>query len=170
MARFPQIKKTEEVASMAGRPREPMALKIAKGKKHLTKDEKETVNDEVYAAEGEIVPPGWLNGMALEHFLKQADYMRAVNRITKRNVYGACDAEALALMSQSYQMSHKYLTDEMEASGEDAAALRLGAQKKRMSEDRSYREFMKLLKLDPGSRVDVGKGAGIGDDDGESEF
>ena len=77
------------------RPKEPMALKIAKGKKHLTVKEKSEVEREVYAADGKIEPPPWLKGRALEHFNGKAAYMRAVNSLANRNVYGSVDVEAL---------------------------------------------------------------------------
>ena len=154
---------------MAGRPREPMALKIAKGKKHLTKDEKTEIEDEVYAAEGDIVPPDWLKGKALEHFEKQADYMRALNAKAGRNVYGDLDSESLTLMSVSYQKSNEYLIEEQKAKKRGDAKGQMAAHRKRLAEDRSYREFMKLLKLDPGSRVNVNGRGGEGDED-EDEF
>ena len=152
-----------------GRPREPMALKIAKGKKHLSKEEMTEIEDEVYAAEGDIVPPEWLNGMALQHFEKQARYMRALNEKAGRNVYGDLDSEALTLMSVSFQKSNEYLLEEQKAKKRGDAKAQTEAHKKRLAEDRSYREFMKLLKLDPGSRVDINGREGDGDED-EDEF
>jgi len=150
------------------RPRDPAALKILKGKSHMTKEEKtEAMEREIYASDGEIKPPHWLKGPALSHFNKNAQYMDSVNRMAGVNIYGSTDVESLVLMSMSYQKSNEYLVDEQKAkkSGDTKAASE--AHKKRLAEDRSYREFSKLLKLDPGNRVDI---RGGGDDDGESEF
>lgn len=152
------------------RPRDPTALKVAKGKSHMTKAEiDEGMDREVYAACGDIDPPGWLAGAALSHFRKNAEYMNGLNRAAGVNVYGSIDAEPLALMSVSFQRSKEYLLEEEKAKKAGDQKEAAAAQKKRLDEDRSYREFMKLLKLDPGNRVDVAARGG-GDDDGESEF
>ena len=42
------------------RPRDPTALKVLKGKSHMTKDEKAAIEDEIYASSGEISPPEYL--------------------------------------------------------------------------------------------------------------
>lgn len=152
------------------RPRDPAALKILKGKSHMTKDDKaEALANEIYAADGEIVAPSWLKSYALEHFKKNAEYMAAVNRMAGVNIYGSTDIESLTLMSMSYQKSNEYLVEEQKAirSGDTKAAA--VAQKKRLAEDRSYREFSKLLKLDPGNRVDI-RGLNDDEDDGSDEF
>lgn len=126
----------------------------------------ERMAHEVYVAEGGISPPSWLKGMARSHFLKNAEYMEMVNAKLKVNVYGSIDAEALTLMSVSFQKSKEYLKEELDAKDAGDSKAMESAQNKRMREDRSYREFMKLLKLDPGNRVDVGS-HGDGEDDGE---
>lgn len=152
------------------RPRDPTALKVAKGRSHMTKDEiDERMEREVYAAYGEIEPPDWLNGAALRHFRKNADYMERLNGLAGSNVYGSIDSEALALMSVSFQRSKEYLLEEESAKRVNDHDAMAAAQKKRLAEDKSYREFMKLLKLDPGNRVDV-KGRSGGDDDGHDQF
>lgn len=149
------------------RPRDPTALKIVKGKSHMTKDEiADGLAREVYAASGGVSPPAWLSGTALEHFVKNARYMEAINAMAGRNVYGSIDVESLALMSVSYQKSCEYLDEENAAETLDDEKAATAAQKKRLAEDRSYREFSKMLKLDPGNRVDVGS-RGDGDGNGD---
>lgn len=151
------------------RPRDPTALKVAKGRSNLTKREvAEGLEREVYAADGEVAPPKWLKGEARRHFVKKAGYMAAVNRLAGANVYGSVDVEPLALMSVSYQRSREYQKEEDDARAAGDARAVDSAQGKRMREDRSYREFMKLLKLDPGSRVSVA--ADGGDDHGDDEL
>ena len=151
------------------RPRDPAALKELRGRSHLTKDEKaEAAQREVYAAGGEIAPPSWLAGAALAHFRKNAEYMEAVNRMAGVSVYGSTDIEPLALMSVSYQKSMEHLRAERDALDAGDAKAVVAAQRNRLAEDKNYREFAKLLKLDPGRRVDV-RGGGDGDG-GEGEF
>ena len=150
------------------RPRDPTALKILKGKSHMTKDEKsEAMDREIYAADGEIAPPSWLKGAALKHFDKNAAYMNSVNRMAGVNVYGSTDIEPLAMMSVSYQKSMEHLKAEKDALDKGDSKAVVAAQKNRLAEDKNYREFAKMLKLDPGNRVDI---RGGGDDDGEIEF
>lgn len=150
------------------RPRDPTALSKAKGKAHRTKAEyAERESREVYASDGKIKAPDWLDGVALDHFEKNAAYMMEVNRLAKRNVYGSTDVEQLAMMSISFQRSTEHLLAEETAKLEGSSDRLAAAQKNRLAEDRNYREFMKLLKLDPGSRVDVNP-RGAGDVDGGS--
>lgn len=152
------------------RPRDPTALKIAKGKSHMTYDEKAAgMEREVYAVSGGMSPPEWLDGIALKHFEKNAAYMETLNAEVGVNVYGDLDVESLVLMSMSYQKSCEYLDEEQAAKAIDDKKGAETAQKKRLAEDRSYREFSKLLKLDPGNRVNVA-GRGGGDGDGHDEF
>lgn len=149
------------------RPRDPTALKIVKGKSHMTKDEKaDGLAREVYAANGGVSPPAWLSGIALKHFQKNAEYMETLNAMAGRNVYGSIDVESLVLMSVSYQKSCEYLAEGQAAKTLDDKKGAEAAQKKRLAEDRSYREFSKMLKLDPGNRVDVGS---HGDGDGNGD-
>lgn len=62
------------------RPRDPTALKVARGKAHMTKSEiEEGLSREIYAANGEIAAPDWLQGEAREIFDREAAYMRRVN-------------------------------------------------------------------------------------------
>ncbi len=152
------------------RPRDPTAHKVAKGKSHMTKAEiAEGLEHEVYASDGRIEAPAWLNDVALKHFEKNASYMRALNEMAGVNMYGSIDVEPLVLMSMSYQKSCEYLAEEQTAKTLGDKKCAEAAQKKRLAEDRSYREFAKLLKLDPGNRVDV-KGRGGSDGDVHDEF
>ena len=45
------------------KPRDPTALKVARGKSHMTKDEiDDGLSREIYASIGEISMPDWLPG------------------------------------------------------------------------------------------------------------
>lgn len=149
------------------RPRDPTALKVLRGKKHMTKDEKAAVESEIYASNGRIEPPEWMTDQKmLDMFAKEAAYMERVNKEAGVAIYGDTDIEALVTLVMSY---HKYLQferEEEEARGLDARQ-KCNAMKNK--EAAVHERFLKLLKLDPSSRVDFGQPSGDGADD-EIEF
>lgn len=151
--------------SAMARPRKPMAQKVAEGA-HISKAAKQKgLESEVYASDGAIEPPPYLNGPSLAHFRKVARYMMRKNAMAKADIYGEIDAEALAMACVSYQKPLDALQEEKDAdSSEDMAR----AQRKRISENKNYREFMTKLQLDPSNRFIVN--ANDGDDDAGSEY
>lgn len=146
------------------RPKEPMALKMAKGRKHLTVQEmSDALASEIYCAEGDIAAPEWLEGDALGIFEREADYMRRVNAVSPKPIYGRTDVEALVLMSMSYAKYVDYADREKRAKLADRP--KINAMKNK--EASTYERFLRLLKLDPSSRVDFGRG---GDADGGEDL
>lgn len=149
------------------RPRDPTALKVLKGKKHLTKDEKARQDSEIYASTGRIVPPAYLEDPdMLAMFRKEAAYMERVNKAAPEgvNIYGDTDIEALVTLVLSY---FRYL----EYKGAEEAARDLEAKQKynnmKNKEAAVHERYLRLLKLDPSSRVDFG---GSQDDVEDDEF
>lgn len=73
---------------MAGRPREPIDLLIAKGKKHLTKEEKiERKEQEVEVPFLEIEPPSYLKGKKrITEFNHYADMLLKIGIFTELDV------------------------------------------------------------------------------------
>lgn len=148
-----------------GRPRKTMHEKVAENA-HISNAEKAAgLEMEVFAAKGDILPPSWLSGLALDHFLKMADFMRRKNAIAKASIYGDIDTEALAMMCVSYQRAFEAMEEEGSAESADVKAK---AQRRRISENKNYREFMSKLQLDPSSRPFLPEKDGGGD--GESEY
>lgn len=147
------------------RPRDPMALKVVRGKKHLTKAEvADGMASEIYASDGDVAPPDWLEGRALGTFLREAEYMRRVNREAGVNIYGSTDTEALATMVSAHERYLYYRSREESADSEDERQRCNGMKNK---EAATYERYMRLLKLDPSSRVDFAglKGPDGGGDD-----
>ena len=73
------------------RPREPINLIIAKGSKHLGKDEiQKRRASEVQACTDAITPPAYLTAAQKKHFAKLAD------QLSKIKVMGETDTETLA--------------------------------------------------------------------------
>lgn len=132
-----------------GRPRKTMHQKIAENA-HISIAEKEAgLRMEVFAAEGSISPPSWLCGPAYEHFQKIAEFMRRKNELAGASIYGSIDTEAVAMMCVSYQRSLEALKEEQDATSAEEKAR---AQRKRITENKNYRDFMTKLQLDPSSR------------------
>lgn len=72
------------------RPREPVALVLAKGKKHLTKEEiAERQAREVQVPFTDIVPPGYLSSKQKKTFQELAGKLQAIK------IYTELDADAL---------------------------------------------------------------------------
>lgn len=92
---------------MAG-PREPINLIIAKGKKHLTKDEIERrKREEIQAPVGDVVPPDYLPDKLKSEFKEIADKLIQINIMTELDV----DTLARYLLArQSYlALTNKYM-------------------------------------------------------------
>lgn len=153
--------------SRAGRKRAPTAILKERGKKHLTKpEEAQRLSEEVYAASGGIEPPEWLGPVARELFLKEAEYMSRVNTVTGKAMYGAEDIEPLAVMAASYERALVYARLEKAARDPDA---KKDCNQMKGKEQATYERMLKLLSLDPSSRVhfpELGGGgdAGTGED------
>ena len=149
------------------RPRDPTALKALKGKSHMTKDEIAKIADEIYVAEGDIEPPDYLTDKRMQKlFNKHADYMRRVNKAAGVAIYGDTDIEALSVMVMSHFRYLQY--QELEKKTKEITD-RARYNQMKNKEAATHERFMKLLKLDPASRVDFG-GADGGGADGEDEF
>lgn len=147
------------------RPRDPTALKVLKGKSHMTKDEKAAIDDEIYASSGKISPPEYLTEKRMvAMFEKEAAYMERVNEAAGVAVYGDTDIEALVTMITSHFQYLYYLKREKD-SRDLADKQRYNSMKNK--EAATHERFMKLLKLDPSSRVDFG---GTSGDDADDEF
>ena len=147
------------------RPRDPTALKVLKGKSHMTNDEKAAIDSEIYASDGHIEPPAELTEKRqIEMFMKEAAYMERVNKEAGVAVYGDTDIEALTVLVMSYFKYLEYQRKEMNCR-DLANKQKYNAMK--YKEDAVHDRFMKLLKLDPSSRVDFG---GSSDDDADDEF
>jgi len=147
------------------RPRDPTALKKLRGKSHMTKDEMAAQDSEIYASSGEIVPPAHLQDPdMLAMFNKEAAYMERVNKAAGVAIYGDTDIEALVTLVLSH---FRYL----EYKDEEEIARNLDAKQKynnmKNKEAAVHERYLRLLKLDPSSRVDFG---GSQDDAEEDEF
>lgn len=149
------------------RPRDPTALKVLKGKSHMTKDEKAAIEDEIYASEGKIEPPEYLtDARMVRMFKKEAAYMERVNKEAGVAVYGDTDIEPLAVLVLSHFRYLQY--QQWENNSKDLSdRQRYNAMKNK--EAAVHERFLKLLKLDPSSRVDFGGSSGD-DAYGEDEF
>jgi len=147
------------------RPRDPTALKVLKGKSHMTRDEKAAVDDEIYASSGKIEPPEYLTDKRMiAMFEKEAAYMERVNEAAGVAIYGDTDIEALVTLVTSHYRYLFYLNKENKAR-DLADKQRYNAMKNK--EAAVHERFVKLLKLDPSSRVDFGGSSG---DDADDEF
>lgn len=148
------------------RPRDPTALKALRGKSHLTKDEKAAIDDEIYVSAGEIKPPEHLiDKRMIRMFNKEAAYMERVNKEAGVPIYGDTDIEPLAVLVMSHFRYLQY--QKMENQAKDLAdKQRYNAMKNK--EAAVHERFLKLLKLDPSSRVDFG--GSQGDDADDDEF
>lgn len=145
------------------RPRDPTALKALRGNKHLTKDELAQVEYEIYVAEGVIEPPEELTDeSAVRMFKKNAAYMERVNHEAGFKIYGDTDIEALTIMVCSYQRFLYYQGRESRCS---KAAEKQVFNNLKNKEAMLYDRYLRLLKLDPGARVDFGLSPPGGDDD-----
>lgn len=148
------------------RPRDPTALKALKGKSHMTKDEKAAIEDEIYVSEGEITPPDYLTDKRMiAMFKKEAAYMERVNKEAGVAIYGDTDIEGLAIMVMSHYRYLQYQSREMNAR-DLTDKQKYNSMKNK--EAAVHERFMRLLKLDPSSRVDFGSGAS--GDDADDEF
>lgn len=148
------------------RPRDPTALKALKGKSHMTKDEKAAIEDEIYASEGAIEPPDYLTDKRMiAMFRKEAAYMERVNKEAGVAIYGDTDIEGLAIMVMSHYCYLQYQSRENNARGLSDKQ-KYNAMKNK--EAAVHERFMRLLKLDPSSRVDFGGGSS--GDDADDEF
>lgn len=147
------------------RPRDPTALKKLRGKSHMTKDEKARVEQEIYVSSGTIEPPACLTDPdQVAMFRKEAAYMERVNKAAGVSIYGDTDVEALTTLVMSYFRYLQYQTEEDLARGLDAQQ-KINAMKNK--EAAVHERYLRLLKLDPSSRVDFG---GTNDDADEDEF
>ncbi len=147
------------------RPRDPTALKVLKGKSHMTNDEKAAVEDEIYASSGKIEVPDYLTDTRMvAMFKKEAAYMERVNAAAGVAIYGDTDIEALATMVMSHYRYLHYLNKENKCR-DIADKQRYNMMKNK--EAAVHERFMRLLKLDPSSRVDFGNASG---DDADDEF
>lgn len=148
------------------RPRDPTALKRLKGKSHMTKDEKEAVQSEIYVSDGKIEPPDYLTDKRMiAMFRKEASYMCRVNKEAGVNVYGDTDIEALAIMVMSHYRYLQYQSKENNAR-DIAERQRYNAMKNK--EAAVHERYLRLLKLDPSSRVDFSSSSS--GDDADAEF
>ena len=147
------------------RPRDPTALKVLKGKSHMTKDEKAAIEDEIYASSGKIEPPDYLTDKRMiAMFRKEAAYMERVNDAAGVAVYGDTDIEALVTLVTSHFQYLLYLKREKHS------RYRADKQKyNRMKNNEAavFDRMTRMLKLDPSSRVDFG---GTSGDDADDEF
>lgn len=147
------------------RPRDPTALKVLKGKSHMTKEEKSKIADEIYVSEGEIEAPDYLSDKRMQKlFNKHADYMRRVNKAAGVAIYGDTDIEALSVMVMSHFRYLQY--QELERKTKEIAD-RARYNQMKNKEAATHERFLKLLKLDPASRVDFGSADGGSDDEDE---
>lgn len=148
------------------RPRDPTALKALRGKSHMTKDEKDQISDEIYVSEGKIEPPEYLTDKRMiKMFRKEAAYMERVNDAAGVPIYGDTDIEALGVLVMSHYRYLQYQSKENQAK-DLSDKQRYNAMKNK--EAAVHERFLKLLKLDPSSRVDFGGASG--DDADEDEF
>jgi P27 family predicted phage terminase small subunit len=74
-----------------GRNKQPVALVVAKGKKHLTKEEiKKRMSEEVQPVNTDVEPPSYLNKKQKDEFEEIARQLKALN------VLNETDADAVA--------------------------------------------------------------------------
>lgn len=102
------------------RPREPIALIKAKGKKHLTKAEiKAREAAEVKPLKGDIVAPGFLTPA------QKTKFNRLANQLSRQNLMGETDTECLAryVAAQSiYEQTTKELRSMLQRPPKDNGA------------------------------------------------
>lgn len=102
------------------RPREPVNLIIAKGKKHLTKAEIEArQNEEITPCTDDLTPPAYLTAAEKRRFEKLA------NQLVKIKIMGETDVETLAryISAQTlYEKATKDLRDLQKQRPKDADA------------------------------------------------
>lgn len=147
------------------RPRDPTALKVLKGKSHMTKEEKSKIADEIYVSEGEIETPDYLSDRRMQTlFEKYASYMKRVNNAAGVAIYGDTDIESLSVMVMSHFRYLQY--QELERKTKEIAD-RARYNQMKNKEAATHERFLKLLKLDPASRVDFGSADGGSDDEDE---
>lgn len=83
---------------MAG-PRQPIELIVAKGAKHLGKEEIESrKRSEVHALEGDIEPPAYLTKEQKKNFMDLA------GQLQKLGIFGTTDVQELARYVQAHTM------------------------------------------------------------------
>lgn len=88
------------------RPREPVELIIAKGKKHLTKAEIEArQNEEVAPCTDDLTPPSYLTAAEKRRFEKLA------GQLTKIKIMGETDVETLARYVSAQTLYEKATKD-----------------------------------------------------------
>ena len=81
-----------------GRNKQPVALVVAKGKKHLTKEEiKQRMESEVRPVNTDVEPPSYLTKKQQEEFNIIADQLKALDVLNETDV----DAVARYVMSRS---------------------------------------------------------------------
>ena len=147
------------------RPRDPTALKVLKGKSHMTKDEKAAIEDEIYASSGKIEPPDYLTDKRMiAMFRKEAAYMERVNEAAGVAVYGDTDIEALVTLVTSHFQYLLYLKREKQSRD---LADKQKYNRMKNNEAAVFDRMTRMLKLDPSSRVDFG---GTSGDDADDEF
>ena len=95
-------------------------------------------------------------------FRKNADYMERVNLEAGFRIYGDTDAEALATMVSAYFRFVEFSEKEQTAPDLDVRQ-RMNTMKHK--EAQLYDRYLRLLKLDPGARVDFGLAPTETDDD-----
>lgn len=100
----------------------------------------------------DMKPPAWLGSEARKHFEVHAAFMAEVNDAAGFDVYGEADAATLAKMAASHQKAMEYMVEEQGAKSRSDADR---AQRKRLSEEKSYQSYMRLLRLDPEGRAEM---------------
>ena len=100
---------------MAGKPREPIDLIVAKGKKHLTKDEiEERKAQEVDVPFVDVKPPSYLKGKKQKgEFKKYADMLLKIGIFTELDV----DCLARYIIAQNLYLSYTEELSELIGSG-----------------------------------------------------
>lgn len=101
------------------RPREPVSLLEAKGRKHLTKDErKKRLQSEVSAPADEISPPAYLTAKQKKEFAMIADQLGAIGIMANVD----CDTLALYIKSRTEYVEYgKTLRDIQKRAGDTDA-------------------------------------------------
>lgn len=148
-----------------GRPKRPQAVAEAKGRVHDSRDLKdERRQREVYASSNGVSPPASLTDHHMvEMFKRYAAYMERVNELAGEPVYGDTDAETLADMVQCHFRFLDYRKSEGKAR-DVVNKQRYNSMKHK--EAQTFERLMKLLRLDPASRVDMGPRKATDGDDG----
>lgn len=137
----------------SGRAKQPSAVVKARGNKHLTKDEEaEAASMETYAAAGDIVPPPNLPEEVHDMFVREAAYMSRLNGMVGKSVYGSEDIEMLAVMCLSYSRFLEYNRREPRARSLENRQKYNTMKHKELA---AYERVMKMLMLDPKSRVQI---------------